>query len=241
MDAFIDFAQRCAPHVQVEILAAVASVESGLNPFAIRINTGQPLKAQPTTKAEAIAVATALIGEGHDLDLGLGGVGAPELRRFNLSIARAFDPCANLGATARLLDSYYRAAVSAGARPAEAERLMLVSFYGRGDAELGTLARFDLRVAAEHEALKSQLATLKITTGPSRRPPALPEREFTGAAAQPTARRQVEMRARGDQASPEPVTVAPERPPPSPAAPRWDIFGAARRSSLLVFTPGDHR
>jgi type IV secretion system protein VirB1 len=127
MEAFLDLAQRCAPQVQVEVLAAVASVESGLNPYAVRINSDHPLKAQPTTKAEAIEVAAALVSAGKDVDLGLGGVNVSDLRRLGLSIAEAFDSCRSLNATGHLLNGYYRAAMRSGASPAEAERLMLVS------------------------------------------------------------------------------------------------------------------
>ncbi len=240
MEAFLDLAQRCAPQVQVEVLAAVASVESGLNPYAIRINSDRPLERQPVTKTEAIKVATALISEGQDVDLGLGGVNASDLRHLGLSIAQAFDPCTGLGATARLLDGYYRAAMSSGATPADAERLMLVSYYGRGDTEAGALVSFDKRIAAERQSLRPRLAGLKVGPGPGHPSPALPPREFTGAP-QPT---DTAAPTTGQPAASMKTSAVAERStvpsPAPPAPPRWDVFQTARQSSLLVFSQGDH-
>ena len=109
--AFLELAQTCAPFVASETLAGVVSLESRFAPFNIRINSGAPLKRQPSTKAEAIEIATSLVAERHDIQLGLGGIGAEELRRLKFSISDAFDPCLNLKATAALLDGYYRLAV----------------------------------------------------------------------------------------------------------------------------------
>ena len=47
----------------------------------------------------------------RDAQLGLGSVGMEELRKLDLSICGAFDPCLNLQATATLLDGYCRMAV----------------------------------------------------------------------------------------------------------------------------------
>ena len=240
MEAFLDLAQRCAPQVHVEILAAVASVESvesGLNPYAVRINSDHPLKAQPTTKAEAIEVAAALVSEGKDVDLGLGGVNVSDLRRLGLSLTEAFDSCRSLNATGHLLNGYYRAAMRSGASPAEAERLMLVSYYGGGDPEAGILVSFDKRVAAERQTLRPHLASLKVGPASGHPSRALPAREFTGAP-QPTdtAAPTTSQPAASVRAS----TAAERSTAPSPAPARWDVFQAARQSSLLVFSQGDN-
>ena len=103
---FLDLAQTCAAFVAPETLAGVVSLESRFAPFNIRINSGGPLKTQPASKAEAIVVATSLVAERHDIQLGLGGIGVEELQKLKLSVADAFDPCRNLAG-----------AVHAGDRP----------------------------------------------------------------------------------------------------------------------------
>lgn len=123
--AFVDLAQNCAPVAEITTLAAVISLESRFKPFAIRINSGPPLTSQPASKAEAIELATSLVADHQDIQIGLGGIGMEELRKLKLSISDAFDPCLNLKATATLLDGYYRLAVGAGADAARAEKVML--------------------------------------------------------------------------------------------------------------------
>ena len=208
--AFADLAQTCAPTVQVEILAAIVSLESGFSPFAIRINSGTPLRDPPKSKAEAIEVASTLIAERQDVDLGLGGINADDLGRLALTVADAFDPCLNLKATARLLDRYYRTAIGGGARPAEAATVMLQAYYGRGDASLGEMVGHDKQVRAEAKRLAPTLASLTID------PVATKDRAGEGTTAAPPA------------ATPH---VSRREAKPAP----WDVFATGRTSSALVF------
>ena len=211
--AFTDLAQTCAPTVQVETLAAIVNLESGFSPFSIRINSGAPLRDPPKSKAEAIEVASTLIAERQDVDLGLGGINADDLGRFALTVADAFDPCLNLKAAARLLDRYYRTAIGGGARPAEAATGMLQAYYGRGDASLGEMVGHDKQVRAEAKRLAPTLASLTIdpvATSATR------DRVGQGAAAPPPA------------ATPH---VSRREAKPAP----WDVFATGRTSSALVF------
>lgn len=230
MDGFVDLARHCAPAVQVETLAALVSVESGFNPLAIRVNTSRPLQQQPATKAEAVQVATALMAEGHDIDLGLGGVNGTDLRKGGLTIGEAFEPCTNLKATATLLQSHYRAAVARGASDPEARRQMVVAYYGRGDMEPGTLVRFEERVRREAKRLAPELSTIRVKADRTD----LPALEVTGAPTAPST---------AAEAGPKEARVAapaapePERPR-TPPAPRWDVFAATRGSSVLIFSTG---
>lgn len=211
--AFLDLMQACAPIVAAETLAGVVSLESRFEPFAIRINSGTPLARQPKSKAEAIEVATTLVAEQHDIQLGLGGVGMEELRKLKLSIADAFDPCLNLQATATLLDGYYRLAVEAGADPNQAEQMMLQSYYGRDDPTVGAIVQYDEQVRQEVTRLGKILATVTIGDGGQGR----------GIA----------------EASAVDVAVAEaraDRPANGTApAPSWDVFSSRRKSSVLVF------
>jgi type IV secretion system protein VirB1 len=210
---FVDLAQTCAPLVAAETLAGVVSLDSRLAPYNIRINSGAPLARQPKSKAEAIEVATTLAAERQDIQLGLGGVGIEELRKLNLSISDAFDPCLNLQATATLLDGYYRLAIKAGADPKWAKQVMLQSYYGRDDPSVGAMVKYDEQVRQEINRLGKNLATLTIDDGEQERGP--------------------------DEATAVDVPVEAEADDPpadqTASAPAWDVFNSRRQSSVLVF------
>jgi len=215
---FIDVAQQCAPQIAVETLAAVVSVESGFNPLAIRINSDYPLADQPANKAEAIETASNLIAEGHDVDFGLAGISSGNLDRLGLSVSDAFDLCLNLKASASLLDGYYRVAIEAGATKTQAERVMLRSYYGHGDASLGEMVGYDARVLAERKRLAGRLQNIEFSEEQAND---LPRRDRAG-----------------EFAVSSNAGVSPEQSQSrsEPLAPRWDVFNSGRSSSVLVFS-----
>lgn len=208
--AFVDLAQSCAPMVQVEMLAGVVSLESKFLPFAIRINSGAPLPAQPSSKAEAIEVATSLIADHQDIQIGLGGIGVEELRKLNLSVSDAFDPCLNLKATATLLDGYYRLALRVGADPAQAEKIMLRSYYGRDDPSVGSMVKYDEQVRREAKRLSAKLATAMIAA--------------TG-----------DQEATIDRSRDQMAQFPPNQLFPTEETGAWDVFSSGWHSSTLVF------
>lgn len=196
--------------VQVETLAGVVSLESKFRPFTIRINSGEPLPSQPASKAEAIEMATSLIADRQDIQIGLGGIDVETLHKLNLSVSDAFDPCLNLKATATLLDGYYRLAVRVGADPAHAENVMLQSYYGRDDPTVGAMVKYDEQVRREARRLSGTLASLTVAGQDSDVPPA--------------------GQARDQMAEPLPSKVSQVEVPAS-----WDVFSSRRRSSILIF------
>jgi type IV secretion system protein VirB1 len=212
--AFLDIAQSCAPMVQVETLAGVVSLESKFRPFAIRINSGEPLPSQPSSKVEAIELATSLIADHQDIQIGLGGIGVEELRKLNLSVSDAFDPCRNLKATATLLDGYYRLALRVGAGPAQAEKVMLQSYYGRDDPSVGAMVKYDEQVRREAKRLSPKLALLTVAGPDDQAVPADEPREKV------------------NQSIPRQLSQTED-----PAS--WDVFTPRRRSSVLVFQNND--
>lgn len=215
---FLDLAQQCAPQIATETLAAIVSVESGFQPFAIRINTDRPLAAQPKTRVEAIEAATILISEGHDIDLGLGGINSGNLGRLGLSVSDTFDFCLNIKASAALLEGYYQIALQGGATTAQAEAVMLRSYFGNGDASVGEMVGYDKKVLAERERLSSQLDNIEIVEA---QPQALPARERAGESSAVAAdSRPAEKSQQRSQAS----------------VPRLDVYNLGRQSSVLVFS-----
>ncbi|TWB11676.1 type IV secretion system protein VirB1 [Rhizobium sp. ERR 1071] len=210
--SFTDLAQTCAPAIAIETLAAVVSLESQFQPFDIRVRGSSSLHEQPKNKAEAVETATVLMAEHKDVQLGLGGIGIAELRKFDLSIADAFDPCLNLKATAALLDGYYRLAVRGGATLQQAERVMLQSYYGRSDPSVGKMAQYDDQVQSEAKRLSKTLSTIEI--GQSARRPTVPQFRTN------------DPSLNGEE------KLLPER---SVKPPSWDVFHVARQSPALVF------
>ncbi|WP_455289946.1 transglycosylase SLT domain-containing protein [Cupriavidus necator] len=111
IDDFAALAQQCAPGVPATVLHAVVRTESGFNPFAIGVVGGR-LARQPRNSEEAIATAKALHAGGWNFSVGLGQVNKVNFARFGLDLARAFDGCANLKASAAILQECYQRAVT---------------------------------------------------------------------------------------------------------------------------------
>ena len=99
----------CAPTIAPRTMAAVVRVESGGDPLALHDNTSGRSFA-PGDAREAAAWTTELLALGHSLVLGLSQINTANLPRLGLSVAAAFEPCANLRAGATVLSGDYRAA-----------------------------------------------------------------------------------------------------------------------------------
>ena len=216
--AFLALAQQCAPQIATETLAAVVSVESGFQPFAIRINSDHPLNEPPKTRAEAIETATILIADGHDIDLGLGGINSGDLGQLGLSISDSFDFCLNLKATASLLEGYYKIALRDGATASQAETIMFRSYYGHGDTSVGEMVGYDNKVLIERDHIERRLKNIEIAEGSENISPSLERAE------------------KSVTHSADAVKQASERDRTQAPTPQWDAFNSRRRSSVLVFS-----
>lgn len=234
--AFLALAQQCAPAAPAETLAAIAQVESGLNPYAIRLNSMRPgssgVVRQPTTLAEAATKAKALMAAGNDVDFGLMGLPANILSSYSTTIEQAFDPCVSLQIAATRLRLYAKRAEQRGLSKPKAEEEAIAAYFGDGDAEVGRDVGYLARVMRARASLQGRLATLTIT--PSER--LLPSRQ--GDMAEPVksvpagprdAARPVPARAKTEPADTEFQDIA--------EAPSWDVYGniQQRSTTLLVF------
>ena len=99
---FLALAAQCAPKVDAHTLAALVSVESGYNPYAIGV-VGAHLVRQPTSLDEALATVENLTRLGYNFSLGLGQVNRYNLARFGETTRSIFDACANLRVAASIL------------------------------------------------------------------------------------------------------------------------------------------
>ena len=111
---FIALASTCAPEVSADLLYRIASVESAFNPYAIGVVGGR-LERQPRNLDEAIATASRLEADGHNYSLGLVQINRKNFKAMGLDQVKAFDPCTNLHAGARIYLDCYRRAASASA------------------------------------------------------------------------------------------------------------------------------
>jgi type IV secretion system protein VirB1 len=107
--AVLGLAGPCAPSLDPNLLAGIATHESGLNPVVLHDNTTSRSYA-PDTVPEAVALAANLIhAQGHSVDLGLMQINSRNLAYLGLAEADAFDACHSITAAATLFRaiSYY--------------------------------------------------------------------------------------------------------------------------------------
>lgn len=144
---FSALVHECAPGVHPQTMAAVARVESGLNPFAIGVVGGRLVR-QPATRDEAVATARSLEAQGFNFSLGLGQVNRYNLARYGLDYQSAFDPCANLRAGAAILTECY-ARASKSAHDSQAALRAAFSCYYSGNFVTGSREGYVAKVVGE--------------------------------------------------------------------------------------------
>jgi type IV secretion system protein VirB1 len=108
---FLALALACAPQVHPDTARAIASVESGFNPFAIGV-VGGALHRQPRTRAEALSTIQALQADGWNYSVGLGQINVGNFARLDLTPRSALDPCTSLTAMQSVLGECYARAAS---------------------------------------------------------------------------------------------------------------------------------
>lgn len=88
--------------VSAELMRHVVHVESNANPYAIGV-VGERLLRQPRNLGEALATVRMLDAGHYDYSLGLAQVHRANLRAYGLDYRKAFMPCPNVAAGARIL------------------------------------------------------------------------------------------------------------------------------------------
>jgi type IV secretion system protein VirB1 len=103
--AALALARACAPRIAPEAMLSIVSVESGFDPLAINVNHVGRLHAG--SAQDAAQLAGRWIAAGYSVDLGLAQINSRNLASTGLSVARAFEACANLGAAGQILEADY--------------------------------------------------------------------------------------------------------------------------------------
>lgn len=158
LPTFMALAAACAPQIAPETLLAVARVESGLDPLAIGVNGAGGRALRPVDRNVATAQANALIAAGGNVDLGLAQINSRNLGKLGLTVAGAFDPCLNLSASARVLQTSYRRAAPLGGASEQARLRTALSFYNTGDATRGWANGYVAKVVAAAAHVPPQAA-----------------------------------------------------------------------------------
>lgn len=157
LSLMLEIVRTCAPGVAAETMLAVAHAESRFDSLAIGVNDGPAARGPFPTKGAAVKVARRLIAEGRSVDLGLGQINSRNLSWLGLSIEDAFDPCLNLNASARVLQSAYDAA--APGRAGSQDRLHeALSRYNTGHPVRGLRNGYVDRVQASAHRLSPALS-----------------------------------------------------------------------------------
>lgn len=168
--ALLALAERCAPQVAAETLAAVAWTESRFDPLAIGVNSGGRPPARPGSAEEAARIARRFIERGANIDLGVAQINSANLARLGLTPETAFDPCRNLRAAATVLLEGYRPAGPSRTERQAALRVAL-SRYNTGHPGRGFRNGYVAKV--ERAALRLHGRALRAgpPTPPSLSPP----------------------------------------------------------------------
>lgn len=132
--ALLALAQQCAPAIHPQTILAIVKVESGGKPLAINVN-GAKNPPPAANVAEAAQHVHRYIKAGYSVDIGLGQINSRNLRWLGLTVEKAFEPCANLAAAAKVLHTNYNQ-VRDGREPQTALRMAL-SMYNTGSPARG--------------------------------------------------------------------------------------------------------
>jgi type IV secretion system protein VirB1 len=159
MDAttFLALALACAPLIHPDTARALASVESGFNPYAIGV-VGGSLQRQPRTRAEALATMDALHEDGWNYSVGLGQINVGNFVRLGLTPRTALDPCISLKAMQSvLLECHARAKSNT---PAQTALRLALSCYYSGNFTTG-LRHGYVRKVVQASTAASDLPTVR--------------------------------------------------------------------------------
>lgn len=174
-DDFLALAMRCAPTVDAHTLAALVSVESGYNPYAIGV-VGAHLVRQPTSREEAETTAANLARLGYDFSLGLAQVNRRNLARFGETTTSIFDPCANLRVAGSILTECFARAVHTVSDEQFALRKALSCYYS-GNFSTGFAAGYVERVVSHaQDDGHHEVAPIPIAPGGVPPPQSMPAR-----------------------------------------------------------------
>jgi hypothetical protein len=214
MLTFEALALKCAPAIALDLLVAIAAVESTLDPLAV-IDGGTRTSVQ--SAGHGVAVVVGAVDQGRMVGIGLAGVSAAYVQVHDVPFAAAFDPCTNLTTGEKALSQAFAAADKRGLIGARAERFVIRSWW-RPDGRFVSDEAYERAVDTERKRADQHAKTLVKGTIAAK--PAAPLA---------TSEKAPDFR---PLAVAGPVPTAREQRPPAP----WDVFATARGTGVLIFS-----
>jgi len=107
LTGFLSLCATCGPDVHPATTQAIIEVESAGNPLAIHDNISKSVF-KPSTKEEAVKIASYLIAKGHSVDMGLMQINSQHIRKKDLDLGKLFEPCYNIKTGTKILADFYR-------------------------------------------------------------------------------------------------------------------------------------
>jgi type IV secretion system protein VirB1 len=214
MLTFEALALKCAPAIALDMLVAIAAVESHLDPLAV---IDGRTRTSVQSAGHGVATVVGAADQGRSVGIGLIGLSATETQALGVPLADVFDPCINLATAQKLLQQAFAAADKRGLIGARAERFVIRSWW-RPDGRFVSDEFYERAVDAERKRADQHAKTQVKGTAAAKpaSPPATTEKapDFRPLAVA------------------GPVPTAREQRPPAP----WDVFATARGTGVLIFS-----
>jgi type IV secretion system protein VirB1 len=161
MAIFETLAAKCAAGVALDLLVAIASIQSGLHPFAVRDGASLMRAGSP---GEGIALAVGAADQGREVRIGLMGLSERQLRTAGLAITDGFDACASMTAAAQL----FRKSRTVIGEDSEAADRSAMQTWWQADGRFPSFAA--LQAAVDRERTKSAVLAKTEIPGTSSKP-----------------------------------------------------------------------
>lgn len=211
MATFETLAAKCAAGAALDLLVAIASIESGVHPLVVRHGT---TLTRIGSAGEGVAVAVAAADQGREVRVGLMGLTERQLRAAGLPLYDGFDACASLSAAAGIIAT---ARVNSDGPSSDAATTVALRAWWRADGRFASVSAFEAAIVRERAAA-SVLAKREVASSAPR--PLVPPGSNAAAGG-------------------EPLAVAHKRHTILSAEPEcWDIFARQRAG---VAQCEDHR
>ncbi len=228
MPIFEALATACAPAVALNLLAAIAMIESGVSPLTIR--DGSRL-IPVSSSGEGVAIAVGAADQGRDPGIGLMGLTAGRLQKAGVGMADGLDACVSLAAAQTLIKQAHVEADKRGIDQLLWDRVAIRDWW-RPDDRFVSGAAYEAAVTAERSKVDT-IAKLSLKGSlPAPEPATVPNARSTG----PASASKSTVTA-GEQRAP--LEVLHRAPAPNPTAvepPRWDVFARAKASGVVIFS-----
>ncbi len=178
MATFEALAAKCAARAALDLLVAIATVESGVDPLVVRDGT---TLTRVSSAGEGVAVAVGAADQSRDVRIGLMGLTERQLRAAGLTLYDGFDACASLSAAAGIIAT---TRANSDGPSSDAANTVALRAWWRADGRFASLSAFEAAIMRERAAA-SVLAKREVASGAPR--PLVPSGSHAAAGGEPMA------------------------------------------------------